>query len=242
VGLSRNVAFVRAPLGAVRPALVAIAARRGRVEVEWAAPPPADDPQHARAGASAWWAIGAFDGAAGWTCLLTAPYDVLTHGGGALLDELSRALGGREAWAIDLEDGDSMRVMRAAEGACSRAGYVTSELDAGMDFDPGMTLPVLGDVSIADACAEARARDPGERRAVMIDGRPRPRHPADVVEELARGDVADLQAAAECVAAVFGGLHRDLVDNLTIIECLIRRTRPLPAAPSFALFTSAAPA
>jgi hypothetical protein len=135
-----------------------------------------------------------------------------------------------------------VRVIRAADGVVARAGYVTSELDAGMDFDPGMTLPVLGDVSIADACAAARASDPHERVQVMVDGKLRARHPADVVEDLARADVAHVDAAARAIASVFGGGNAPLVDNLTTIECLIRRSRPLPAPGSFALFTSGATA
>jgi hypothetical protein len=239
MGLWRNVAFVRAPQAATCAALIAILARRGRREATWGAPA---DLQYARAAATPWWALAGFDGAAGWTCLLMAPFDVLTADGGALLGELSRSLGGPECWQLDVEDGDSMRVIRASGGGVARAGYVTSELDAGMDFDPGMTLPVLGDVAIAEACAAARASDPAARVQVVVDGQLRPRHPADVVEELARADVAHVDAAAQAIARVFGGAHAELVDNLTTIECLIRRSRPLPAAASFTLFTSGATA
>src|SRR5512143_3585604 len=125
MGLWRNATFVRAPQAAACAALIAILARRGRREAAWGAPA---DLQYARAATTPWWALAGFDGAAGWTCVLTAPYDVLTADGGALLGELSRALAGAECWQLDVEDGDSMRVMRAAGGAIARAGYVTSEL------------------------------------------------------------------------------------------------------------------
>ncbi len=222
MGLWRNVAFAHAPIASVREALASVFAAHGHVETAWDAPA---DLQHARAATTPWWAAGGFEGALGWTCVLTAPFDVLTGDGGAQLGELARALRDEEVWQLDVEGGDSMRVVRAVDGRIARTGYLSSELDAGMEFDGSMTLPILADVTLFDVCAAARARHPDA---------------AELVERLARADVADVEAAAGAIAVVFGGASAKLVDNLTTIDCLIRRTRPLRVARSFALFTSSA--
>jgi hypothetical protein len=193
VGRSLSVAFAHAGLDEVRAAVASVLAAREA-------------------------AVGGFAGAGPWTCLLTAPKDVLTADGGAALGLLSRALRGEEVWALDVR-GDSMRVMRAVDGQVARAGYTTDELDAGREFDPTMTMPILAEVTIASACALARPRD------------------ARVVEQLARGDVADVAAAAAAIAAVFGGARAKLIDDQIAIDWLVRRTRPMPVQPSFALFT-----
>ncbi len=232
MGLSRTAAFVRAPHDEVQAGLEHVLTLRGRKAAPWAPPP---DLQHARAATSPWWSAGGFAGGADWTCVLAAPFDLLTHDGAAVLGELARACG-TEAWQLDVEDGDSLRVFRAADGAISRAGFLTSELDLGLAFDPMMLVPILSDVDVAGACNALKARAPKASITVRAEGPPRRVHPAELVRELARTDCPDAAAIAEAIAAVFGGANARFVDNLITIEHLIAG-RPLPVAPSFALWT-----
>jgi hypothetical protein len=235
VGVWLNVAFANAPLPRVEAAVRDVLAAHEHREAAWEAPA---DLQYARAATTPWWAVGGFEGAPGWTCLLAAPYDVWTADRGARLGELSRAIDA-ECWSFDAYDGDSMRVMAARRGRVSRAGFLSDELDAGMEFDPSMTLPLLNDVTIAGAVTWARATYPHDFVWRFDGGAGRQVPATDVVDALAREDVSDVQAAVTAIAMVFGGDRHQLVDNLTIIECLIRRERAIDAAPSFTLFTRA---
>jgi hypothetical protein len=70
----------------------------------------------------------------------------------------------------------------------------------------------------------------------MTDAGPQPRHPADLVRDLARTDLADVAAVATAIAAVFGGANAARVDNGVTIAHLIAG-KALPIKPSFALWT-----
>ena len=216
MGVSSNVVFADAPLARVEAAVKGVVS-----------------------GCEA--AVAGFPGAPGWTCLLAAPRDLWTADAGARLGALSRAIGA-ECFAFDAYDGDSMRVMSARGRRVTRAGYLSDELDAGMEFDGAMTLPVLNDVTIAGAVAWARKTYPHDRVWRFDGGAARQVPPADVIEAMAREDVADVQAAVKAIAMVFGGDRHALVDSETISECLIRRARPLVVTddtPSFTFFTRA---
>ena len=232
MGLWRNAAFVRAPLEEAQAGLEHVLTLRGRKPASWAAP---SDLQYARAISSPWWTVGGFAGGADWTCLLTAPFDILTHDGAVVMRELARACG-TEVWQLDIEDGDSLRVFRATPDELTRAGFLSRELDEGLEFDPMLLVPILSDVVVAGACNACKARAPRASIQVFADGRQSAMHPADLVRELARTDSPDTQAVADAIADVFGGANARLVDNLITIEHLIAG-RPLPVTPSFALWT-----
>ena len=197
MGEWQNSAWVKSSdTTAIQAALVDIFGSEKRSLV---AKPPARKParqdrmQYGKAADSRLWAVAMIPGAAGWTLLKTAPFELLCEKApkakGPRLGALAKALG-CDAFQVNLYDGDSLVLVEAtARGVTKQSGVNFQEID-----DP-----------------EALDEDTFQPRFSLVD----------VPAQLKKAVSGDVVRATRTIATALGGSNAESADNVLQVNVLI---------------------